>query len=91
MYTNNIPPTTMKGDDRKINLGISWYGYFLRTTSQVLVEHSSPDWRSRRGADTQQTVYAQTLVQVRWGGRTTRSMKCKMFIDNRKSENPWSL
>jgi len=29
VYTNNVPPTTMKGDDRKINLGISWYGYFL--------------------------------------------------------------
>jgi len=41
-----------------------------------MADHSSPDRRARRGADTQRAVYARAPLQVRRGGRTTSSMSC---------------
>jgi len=48
--------------------------------AHAMADHSSPDWRSRRGADTQQVVYARVLLQVRRGGRTTTSMCCNTSV-----------
>jgi len=44
--------------------------------AHAMADHSSPDQRARRGADTQRVVYARAPLQVRWVGRTTTSMYC---------------
>ena len=48
----------------------------LGAATHLMADHSSPDPRARRGADTQRAVYARAQLQVRRGGRTTSSMPC---------------
>jgi len=53
----------------------------LGAAAHVMVNHSSPDRRARRGADTQRVVYVRALLQVRRGGRTTTSMYCDTNVN----------
>jgi len=64
------------------HLGHSALGSFLGmdallgAATQAMADHSSPDRRARRRADTQRAVYTRAPLQVRRGGRTTSSMSC---------------
>jgi len=48
----------------------------LWVRTHTMADQSSQDQRARTGEDTQRVAYAQALLQVRRGGRTTTSMHC---------------
>jgi len=57
-------------------IGLLGMDALLGPAAHGMADHSSPDWRARRGADTQRAVYARAQLQIKRGGRTTSSMSC---------------
>jgi len=71
--------------ERRWPVGHSALGPFLGidtllgAAAHAMADHSSPNRRARRGADTQRAVYARVPLQVRRGGRTM-SMSCNTNV-----------